>query len=321
MSCPLVPDGFRVLHCGMLLDKKHRFFVAGPKSAERLVFFQAGYPDNQMAFRDLALRMAGENSLVAISCLPEFDCDGLQPLQRAGGYTFDEMAICFGQAVDVFRTEAATPNLPLTLVLHDWGVYPGILWTNRCIKDGSGAPDKLVIFDVLPDTGTSNIPTRDNLIHLIYASQFAICFGLSRVCNSLAVLWYVFTSSWIFGILGRWLSPVGVPDLSQGGSRARIPDLAALTRMAYPYWHVFREWFVGGGAHSDELKLPPFGSTLPLLYLYGANKNTMFHTNEMLVALDAAEGCKQIEIQDAGHWLFLQKPEECWQQLKSFVVL
>jgi pimeloyl-ACP methyl ester carboxylesterase len=299
-----------------MLDKEHRFFVAGPESAERLVFFQGGFPDDQSAFIDFALRIAGENSLVAISCLPEFDCDGSKPLQRPDGYTFNETAICFGQAVDAFRKEAGTPDLPLTLVLHDFGVITGLLWTNRRIKAGIGAPAKLVIFDVLPPDMDGNI--RDRVIHLVYQSQFAICFVLSRFCNILAGVWYSVTGFWIFGVLGYWLTPIGLPDLIKGGSRSL--DISAVTRMSYPYRNVFREMLVSRGTLRNELKLPAFGTSLPLLYMYGANKNTMFHTADSLAALDAADGCKQIAIQDAGHWLFLQKPEQCWQHLKKFVL-
>lgn len=315
---PEIPAGFREIRCGML-DKEHRIFVAGSKSAERLVFFQAGYPDDQTAFVSLALRMAGENSFVALSCMPEFDCDGSKQLQRLGGYSFDEAALCFGQAVNALREEADSPDTPLTLVIHDWAVAPGIIWTNRCIKEGTGVPAKLVLFDVLPSTFSKPANSaRELFIHLLYRALFAFSFLLSRLSGMLATVWCGLGMALIFGVLGRWLNPTGSLDGKKGKGASRGGDFAALPRMAYPYWHMFNE-IAMGGALTKECRMPPIGKSLPMLYMFGINKNTMFHTDEDLAAIDAAEGCEQIGVQDAAHWLYLQQPDLCWKHLKRFV--
>lgn len=313
---PAVPEGFREVLVPML-DKHHRIFVAGNKNAKRLAFFQAGFPDDQTAFVPMALQAAGEGCLVAVSCMPEFDTVGSGPLLRPAGYTFDEAALCFGQAVVAFRAEADDPGAPLTLVLHDWGVAPGIIYTNRCVEASDGsAPTKLVLFDVLPPVGKEAQSVREVVIHLNYRAMLATSFLLSRISGLLGTLYLSVGTSIIFGLLGRWLNPVGTLDFEKGKGASRGDALFALPRISYPYYHIFKELIFGGAI--KECKMPPVGAALPMLYIFGKEKNTMFHSNEGLAVLDKAKGCEQIGVDDAAHYVYLQQPEECWKRVKAF---
>lgn len=135
----------------------------------------------------LALRLAKEEGcLVGVSCMPEFDHKGSAPLLRQCGYTFNEAAICLGQAVAALRSQAVHgATAPLTLVLHDWGVAPGVIWCNRCVLGGGvAAPASMVLFDVLPPVEAGSVPADslyELMVHLNYRALFASSFLLSRI--------------------------------------------------------------------------------------------------------------------------------------------
>jgi len=90
-----------------------------------------------------------------------------------------------------------------------------------------------------------------------------------------------------------------------------------MVRMTYPYYHMFWEMLFGG-ALTREFHTPDL-SRVPLLYIYGKSKNTMFHTPAGLAALDAAVGSSHVGLDNAAHWVYLQKEEECLRLVKPFL--
>ena len=64
---------------------------------------------------------------------------------------------------------------------------------------------------------------------------------------------------------------------------------------------------------------PRFVSTVPQLYLYGANKRFMFHSGRYLKKLEATEGCAYKEYTDGGHWLHESHCDEMAQDVLSFL--
>merc|ERR1719362_1474074 len=91
--------------------------------------------------------------------------------------------------------------------------------------------------------------------------------------------------------------------------------------MAYPYWNMLK-------LPSKEIK-KLFShhrdwKAMPILYLYGTKKNAMFHDYSTLQMLkrEETEGrslSKAVAVEDAGHFLYIQKPEECLEHVLSFV--
>jgi len=271
-----------------------------------------------------AQKLADEGCLVGVACMPEFDTDGRAPLQRVAGYTFDEAAMCFGQGVEALRMESTTARAPLTLILHDWGVAPGIIWTNRCLAaaDPVVSPAQLVCFDVLPAVDNKGgVPAgadsyRELAIHLNYRGLLATSFLLSRVVGKVASVFLGLGAAINFGFLGRWLNPVGALD-GEEGKGGSIKDIFALPRLCYPYYHMFREALLGG-ALIDEFRMPPL-TKIPMLYMYGREKNTMFHTQAALDYIDRSEGSEQVGIANAGHWVYHQQRDMCFEKVRSFV--
>ena len=73
-----------------------------------------------------------------------------------------------------------------------------------------------------------------------------------------------------------------------------------------------------GGALLKEFRMPPL-ERIPLLFIYGKEKNTMFHTKANLDCLDSTKGCAHFGIDGAAHWVYRQKENKCVELVKSFL--
>ena len=172
-------EGFRAVPHDLLdLKDAGTLYVAGDARAKHVVFFCAGFPDDHSAFAPLAARLAASRGcLVGLSCIAEYEREA--PL-RPQGYDLDEMAACFAQGVAALRALATRAGgHELTVVVHDWGIAPGFMFSNAV------GCDRLVVFDVLP-AGPSERPDKlyYALVHLNYQGMFAISFALSRFVSA-----------------------------------------------------------------------------------------------------------------------------------------
>lgn len=111
------------------------------------------------------------------------------------------------------------------------------------------------------------------------------------------------------------MSPVGALDRVKGKSGSRT-NLNALCRMAYPYFHMFKEGILGGALIS-ECHMPDLNQ-VRLLYIYGKDKNTMFHSASDLAAIDTFKGSAHVGIENAAHWVYLQQEDRCFELVRSF---
>lgn len=304
--------------------------VAGDPNAQHVLFFCAGFPCDHSSFAPLAERLASDcGCLVGVSCIAEYDHD--VPL-RPQGYDLDEMAACFAQGVAALRAHSTRASHTLTLVVHDWGIAPGFMFSN------SVGCDKLVVFDVLPSDPTSDVPDRGYyaLVHLNYQSFFAISFALSRFCSMrLARLWLSAGTLLIFGVLGRWLNPISPrtdgrfsnPLGAVGFMPWQRPDaemsgaLRATPYRCYPYFHALKN--IARPAAMRELTAKmSFDASLkkqPVCFIFGEEKNTHFHNQAQLAKLRATAGCEVVGVPNAGHWCYKHEPELCFGAVKKFV--
>lgn len=291
-----------------------RLFVIGPRDARHLVYMQAGFPDTHEAFMPLAKRLASEaGCLVGVGSMPEFGSD--KPVKREG-YNIDEMVKCFAQSVDALRGESTNAAADLTIAIHDWASPIGFAYTNKSLMEGR-PPARIVCFDVIvsPKNTHSKRSLATTLVHLNYQSFFAFCFFVSRFSPLMAKAIAMVGSLLIFKIFGRWLNPVGWRDSKRGGS---ITDLGQRVYATYPYYYVWAAILSGQRSVFKGIHLPPL-EKVPILFLYGTDKNTMFHTDVELTALDNAEGSEQVAVRDASHWLYLHNEELCFNKMRAFI--
>ena len=130
-------------------EKAGLMLVFGKKSAKRVALCCAGFPDDHSIFVPFASRLAEENdTLVGIICIPGYDDRPERPWteHNKDGYSFDEMVSSFRDAAMKLLAETSEQNPTFTGIFHDWGVFPGLIFTNIAVEmEQHYAPDNLVI--------------------------------------------------------------------------------------------------------------------------------------------------------------------------------
>lgn len=317
-------------------------FIYGDEKAKNMTLMSAGFPDDQKPFIPFASRMAKEtDTLVGLICLPGFDDREDKPWtdhkrDRKDGYSFDEMATCFREAAKALRSESSCPTKPkFTGIFHDWGVHAGAMWANRAIADGSeNAPDELVYFDVLmpPHPLTPDMPpadgensTRQLLVNHYYQFVLGLAFGIQRyVANIFAIVCLIFG---MIPLPVLQISPTGKID-DDTRKMLGAPGISHTIYMCYTYFNaVYR--VVGfkrlqKQQFDDDYTLPRDLSKVPVLYMYGTDKNANFHLEQPLKVLqrehdEGRSKSKVVAVDGAGHYLYLQKPDVCFDCVTEFM--
>lgn len=326
------------------------YIFGDPSKAKNLILMCAGYPDDHENFLPFASRLCeGTSSLVGVTCLPGYDDrpeDG-RPYtsHNPDGYSFQEMAHSLRDAAKILKKESsrAGGDAKIIGIFHDWGVVPGLMWANQAIEEGddpksdSNKPDRIVLFDVLvglhPDDkakkappGVPNDTIREIITGLSYRAVLASCFVVRRYVSK--VLAQVMFGAG-FGFLNAIkLAPTLEIDSRAMEKRVNPISLDRLVYMAYPYYYMFKAMF--GGAERMQrdfrgLYLPRNLQRLPVLYLYGLQKRIMFHDKTAVAVLEKEHedgndrSCNAIAVPDAGHWLYLQQPDTCFDYVSNFV--
>jgi pimeloyl-ACP methyl ester carboxylesterase len=92
--------------------------------------------------------------------------------------------------------------------------------------------------------------------------------------------------------------------------------------MCYPYYYMFRCFLRGTGF--EDIHLPLDLKSTPILYIYGTEKNVMFHDKISLAIMEREERecrseCRVVAVEGAGHWMYVQKLEVCLEEIKRFI--
>ena len=107
----------------------------------------------------------------------------------------------FPQGVATLKTQGAQ-GAPLSIIVHDWAVAFGFVYSN------SVGCQKLIAIDVLPSVGYQPDSAYTKYVHRIYQGLNALSFRLYLKCGyavarCFQVVWYVIA----YGLLKRWLLP------------------------------------------------------------------------------------------------------------------
>jgi hypothetical protein len=70
-------------------DTGGRLILYGDANAPQILFFCGGFPDDCRSFGPLAERIAAENALCGVTCLPGFDYDDNETKFKEHGYSFE----------------------------------------------------------------------------------------------------------------------------------------------------------------------------------------------------------------------------------------
>jgi len=307
----------------------------GNVNAPHLVIMCPGFPDDHSVFHPLAARIASTcNCLVGVTCLPGYD-DGAYP-DRAwkDGFSFIEWASCVREAVKTLRKQSVSKDAKLTGIFHDWGCLTGVMYTNQAIFADSKEliPDQVVLFDVLatPHPKETNVPKVDvpklqqayiGLVLFSYQIVFANTWLLQRYVSDYLAAAHLGLGSLLLFILR--LNPISLQDYTHAIPIFRYRLFQAMY-MAYPYFNLWKVIFTGKIRETfPGAYLPRDLERTPILFLYGGSKNAPLHKFNSLALLEQewkmGNRSRAVCIEKAGHWLYLQEPDTCFENVKTFL--
>jgi pimeloyl-ACP methyl ester carboxylesterase len=332
--------GGRIFIYGLLAAKKE---LNETKQTVNVLFFCGGFPDNCSTFQPLAERFCMMNNetsnsrmICGVTCLPGFDT---HHNNFKIGYTFDEMAVSLQAACKVLLTTVnenfvskQSIMIKLTGIFHDWGSYAGAMVVNRCNHNTPNYFMRVVYFDVLPPTHPKLRIQREpmdlykSLIIASYTSLFALCHIIQRYLSywlaaPVASIGYSFL--FILGLLPiRWIDHKTV--LSK---RPKEFTIRKVISMQYPYYELWRGLLYQGPKRfvkttMSDATLPENVSNVdgtPILYMYGTNKNAMFHDVNVIAWLKQQNSQSVVPVNNAGHWLYRQQENICYEAIRNFI--
>lgn len=239
----------------------------------------------------------------------------------------DEMTNAIREAAKTLRLEStvSSSEAKLTGVFHDWGVLPGCAWANRSLEDGSAdGPSDLILYDVLmpPHAETVNKPIAqeptvyEKIVSSYYRYIFAVSFLIQRYISKFLAVFF-FLSNVIPMTLFRLSRTYDIDTALIEQREVPIP-LNRLIYMCYPYVTLLFKTM------PSHMTLPKDLTLMPVLYMYGTEKRSMFHDYVSLKILEREnnEGRSKsnaIAVHGAGHYLYVQKADLCIKSAKNFM--
>jgi pimeloyl-ACP methyl ester carboxylesterase len=321
-------------------DARGFLHVFGDPNSKHLVIVSGGYPDNHGALTPLARRLAEESGcLVGVTSPPGFDTvvpftD--YPVQ--GFQIFPDWGVTLKEAVKTLRGYSTRPPIETTLsgVFHDWGVILGYIWANQTTAEGSTelTPDRFVSLDVLlgPHPDAPKLPMPNNIKEdpkkntktMVYQLFLAGSFFLNRYIGPYLTLVYWFVG-WKVLTFFKCM-PVNTADLQY--MREEIPgrtiqDVQRQFYLSHCYVQLWKMIFSGQIVDFADLCCLPLDlKAIPVLYLYGADKPLDLGDARSVALLEAEKAAgrpsRVVRLEGAGHWVHIQKPDECFHEIQKF---
>jgi len=167
---------------------------------------------------------------------------------------------------------------PVTLLAHDWGCVFGYHFAQRhpaLVTRVIGVD----IGDAASAAHRSELTLKAKLMVLAYQGRLALAWRTG-------------------GALGDRMA-------RRCAAVLRVPTPAAKIRaqMGYPYWITWT------GTQGSYRALRPFDPVVPMLFIYGARKPFMFHSEAWAQALAQRPGNRVLALR-CGHWVMVDKAAE-----------
>jgi pimeloyl-ACP methyl ester carboxylesterase len=370
-----------------LFDSSNRADHGGGKDKDEatlpVIICCGGFPDDAYtSLVPLARHLSSNSSgsvVIGVTCLPGYDTMFLEPGQVKRGYTFEEMVTSLESALKVLVDYVQQQNrgrIELSGVFHDWGCVVGAMLSNRRQRDQIPFT-KLVYLDVLPplhpdwDHDNPWWFWEGNAYKLIATTAYRVWFGACWALRQVRLV------RWLVGpvcaVGSSLLSLTGLAPLCDVDHEtftkqrtARPVTLSQLVDMMYPYFFMYWHGRQLVNRRQSGFHLPrnviPRGqkveTVVPVLYLYGLDKNVQFHVESHLQWLqqqqqqllgdhedttsvvddDDESSCwtaitkspwtavkrpgttAVVAIPQAGHWFYLQRPKLCYPWIQQFLL-
>lgn len=190
--------------------------------------------------------------------------------------------------VDIFKSiiDTVSPDSKVILMLHDWGCFFGYQYYMLNKERVS----KIIGIDV-GDVGSKEMKLP--LAMLLFAAGYQLW---------LALAWK------IGGRVGDAMTRFMAKKLNARG------DLNLIHHgMNYGYYIRWKHIFLRKS--QGNIVIDP---QCPMLFFYGKNKPTMFHSESFVKKLNSTPGSRAIEM-NTGHWIMLDDPETFNRELLNWL--
>lgn len=309
-----------IILLAMILKRKHdetesvlpeitpKIFGRPLRNDVKVMVLLSGWPDNHDVWIKQIEEFQHDYHIVSISS-PDHD---RLALRKPWGYSLTEVPRMISKSLEIHLGPIRKVDL---LVTHDWGA----LWGYYVLQQWSGGTNRAVDRLVAVDIGASphddpSLPSDIPGItmstpysvpyQLVLASLFALGSGVS---SSLAAS--IAPHMWPLMPL---LSPMD--SAFDWHTEAARPQAEVEWWLGYTYYYIWRNR-LGFGSPVP----PPLFPKVPTLFIYGAKKRTMFHSEAFTERLMATTGCRVKEYESAGHWLMYTEPHRFNSDVKAFV--
>jgi len=187
-------------------------------------------------------------------------------------YTLKETMDIFNEIIDTVSADKK-----VTLLLHDWGCVFGYQYYMR----HQDRVSRIIGIDV-GDAGSKHLKLPFKMV--AFAAGYQLFLALA----------------WLIGGkagdgMTRWMA---------GKLNKRADQSLIHSGMNYPYHLRWKHIILHKSQGMVDVE-----PACPMLFVYGKNKPTMFHSQEFVDGLNAKTGSRAIGF-DAGHWIMLDKPAE-----------
>jgi pimeloyl-ACP methyl ester carboxylesterase len=108
--------------------------------------------------------------------------------------------------------------------------------------------------------------------------------------------------------------PILSPTAGKKKERVKRSFKEIHVNMAYPYYYLIKDQL------TSKCPIVVQFPTMPFLYMYGNDKQVMFHNANFISRIESTSGCKHRGF-DCGHWLQHEYPEEVAHEINQFVSL
>ena len=299
------------------------------KKGNPVLVLLAGYPDDMSSGWGLTnLKTLSEEYRLICLALPGYDKP--RTAVRSWGWDLPEIVEVLHHTIQFYLAEENVTTY--SMIVHDWGAYLGLCYQNIYPQE----INKMVLFDVGIVTKP---PLLDSLRIVFYQWYFALSFAFSQLFSvtiaNVSLLFFFLFVSW---------TPLGpCPH-----DRVPRPRQEVDIQQAYPYWYF---WFGPNGyirkgprnmmrpsltkllapislTNGTSTSSPSSASAVstklktrkcPVFFMYGTQKNVMFHSKHFVDTLNKTEGCR-VKGFACGHWVILSKHnEEIMKQMKQFL--
>lgn len=255
------------------------FLFDGPPKAKTLVFIH-GWPDGPELWESQVQVLSKSYRCLRVT-LPNF-----RGQKSSEGFDFPKLIQLLSKTIKDSLKDQVSDKI--ILIGHDWGAYLSYLYE----KEFPDQVERLITLDVGARIQADSV--KESVVYLSYQGWLISAWLAEKVWPNLAHK------------MSEALAKIG---------KAPSPEKTS-AKMNYPYFYFWRNLLWGSSA---QTLLQGYEPHCPTLFIFGAEKPVMFHSNEWVRYLRERKDCKVVEVPDAGHWIMRDKPQLVTRLIQDWI--